>query len=60
MGCEIILNGKQATRRKQKMQPESGAAPRFCHLSCHAPAELSTAGASFAVLAAAATYMQKE
>ena len=38
MGCENILDGEQATRRKQKKQPESGAAPRFCHLSCHARA----------------------
>ena len=48
MGCEIILNGEQATRRKQKKQPESGTAPRFCHLSCHARAEQSTAGGGFA------------
>jgi hypothetical protein len=60
MGCENILDGEHATRRKQKKQAESGTAPRFCHLSCHARAEQSTAGAAFGALAAAATYMWKE
>ena len=40
--------GSGRARRKQKMQPESGAAPRFCHSSCHARAEQSTAGGGFA------------
>jgi hypothetical protein len=60
MGCENILDGEHATRRKQKKQPESGTAPRFCHLSCHAQAEQSTAAAGFGGLVVAATYMQKE
>ena len=59
-GGEFILNGNQLTRRKQKKQPESGAAPRFCHSSCHARAEQSTAGGGFVGLVAGATYMQKE